>query len=224
MFDPQQDVRPVGVQACMNLHTQEMDVTTLSYMSVLDVQQLPVVFTHADAMARGVSDRDLYRMRDNGDIIRVARGIYTRPDLTADFDLIEIAIRAPQATLCLTTALAHHDLTDDIPPAINVAIPRGTRSPRSDAPAKWHHFDPTTFSIGRDTMTLTNDLTIGIYSAIRSIIDAYRLRHLYSTQQAHTALKRWLRADTNQPAELLAQARHFPRVEPTIRSTLEILL
>lgn len=208
---------------CMKLCTDNPYVTTLSCMAVHDRGQLPIVFTHADARALGVSDRDLYQMRDHGHITRIARGIYTQPDLAADFDLIEIAVRAPRATLCLTSALAHHDLTGDIPPVINVAIPRGTRSPRTTAPAKWHHFDPATFTNGRDTIAITDDISIGIYSPTRSIIDAYRLRHLYGTDQAHTALKHWLRHN-NQPSELLTQAKHFPRAEPIIRSTLEILL
>ena len=42
------------------------------------------------------------------------KSIYTKPDLEADPDLVEIAFQAPQATLCMTTALARHDPTDDI--------------------------------------------------------------------------------------------------------------
>lgn len=35
-------------------------------------------------IASGISDRDLYRMRDEGDVERLARGIYARPGLGAD--------------------------------------------------------------------------------------------------------------------------------------------
>lgn len=45
----------------------------------------------------------------------------------ADPDLLEIAYRAPHATLCLTTALARHGLSDAIPARIDVALPRGQR-------------------------------------------------------------------------------------------------
>ena len=71
---------------------------------------------------------------------------------------------------------------------------------------------------------LTEELTIGIYSPTRSIVDAYRLRHHYGIEQAHEALKRWLGQRGNQPSELLAMAKHFPRTEPTVRTTLETLL
>ena len=185
---------------------------------------LPEVFTHAAARRTGISDRVLYQMRDRGDIDCVARGIYARPGLDADPDLVEIAIRAPNATLCLTSALAYHDLTDDIPPAINAALPRPHRPPKTEAPVTWHRFDSDTFDIGRNTTPVTGQLEIGIYSAARTIVDAYRLRHLYGTDQAIEALKRWLRVSGNQPAALLEMANRLPKATPAIQSTLAILL
>ncbi len=193
-------------------------------MSFPALADLPQVFGHADALATGLSNRALARLRDDGEIERLARGIYAKPGLETDFDLVEIAFRAPQATLCMTTALARHDLTDDIPRSIDIALPRQQRSPKTSAPVTWHRFDNTTFTIGRDTLTLTEDLSIGIYSPTRSVIDAYRLRHLYGTDQAHEALKRWLRQRGNQPSELLAMTKHFPNAEPIIRTTLEAIL
>ena len=193
-------------------------------MSTKTVAGLPEVFTHADASRAGISDRGLYQMRDRGDIDRIARGIYAHLGFEADPDLVEIVIRAPNATLCLTSALAHHDLTDDIPPAINVALPRSQRPPKAEAPVTWHRFDPETFSIGRTTAPVTDRLAIGIYSPTRTIVDAYRLRHLYGTDQALEALKRWLRIRGNQPAELLEMANRFPKSASVIQSTLEILL
>ncbi len=193
-------------------------------MSDSALADLPQVFGHGDALAAGFSDRNLAGLRSNGEIERLARGIYIKPDLDADLDLTEIAFRAPRATLCLTTALARHDLTDDIPPSIDAALPRQHRSPKTAAPVTWHRFDDTTFDIGRDSLKLTKELSIGIYNPTRSIIDAYRLRHLYGTDQAHEALKRWLRQPGNHPSELLAMTKHFPNTAPMIRTTLEAVL
>jgi predicted transcriptional regulator of viral defense system len=185
---------------------------------------LPSVFTHADARASGLSDRSLYSMRDKGHIELIARGIYSKPGIIADHDLIEIAIRAPKAILCLTTALARHNLVDDIPPTIDVALPRRQRSPRTKAPATWHRFDEDTFDIGREEIAVYDDLTIGIYSPTRSIIDAFRLRHFYGQDQAIEALKTWLKRPGSQPSDLLTMAKHFPTTQSAIRGILEILL
>lgn len=189
-----------------------------------EVDELPKIFTRAEASALGVSDRRLAEMRQSGAVSQLARGIYLRDGVDVDHDLAEITLRAPRSTLCLTTALARHDLSDDIPASINIALPREQRHPRTTAPATWHRFDSGTFDIGRTEIALTSQLSIGIFDPMRSIIDAYRLRHLYGIDQAHTALKRWLSQRGNQPSTLLKMARNFPKAEPTLRTALETLL
>lgn len=190
--------------------------------SVLD--ELPAIFTHATARSHGISDRDLYRWRDEGELEQIARGIFAEPDLPADPNLIEIAIRAPDATLCLTTALARHGLIDDIPATINAALPRRQRAPRTTAPVTWHRFDEDTFAIGRNELNVHGELSIGIYGPARSIIDAFRLRHLYGDEQAIVALRRWLTQPGNQPSKLLTLARDFPTAETPLRRVLQVLL
>ena len=140
--------------------------------------ELPAVFTSSQAAAAGVSDRQLAKWRTNDEITVVARGIYLRHQIEADLDLLEIAIRAPDATLCLTSALARHGLVDDIPQAIDAALPRTQRQPRTVAPTRWHRFDTATFDVDRTTIDIGAETTIGLYGPRRSIIDAFRLRHL----------------------------------------------
>jgi len=187
---------------------------------------LPATFSYTEARAGGLSERRLYALRDAGVIEQLGRGLYQRADTSgaADSDLIEIAHRAPQATLCLTTALARHGLTDAIPSSIDVALPRGARHPHTQAPVTWHTFATDTFTIGRDELTLTAASAIGLYSPERCIIDAFRLRHLEGPEVAVEALRRWLRRRGAHPAMLLKMARAFPKAEPALRSTLEILL
>lgn len=187
---------------------------------------LPATFSYTEARVGGLSDRRLYALHDAGLIEQLGRGLFQRTDASsdADPDLLEIAHRAPQATLCLTTALARHGLTDAIPPSIDVVLPRGHRHPRIQAPVSWHAFAADTFDIGRDELALTAVTAIGMYSSERCIIDAFRLRHLEGLETAVEALRRWLRRRGAQPVTLLAMARAFPKAEPALRSTLEILL
>ncbi|TDC02433.1 hypothetical protein E1091_00800 [Micromonospora fluostatini] len=186
---------------------------------------LPTTFSYSQARAAGLSRRRIYRLRDEGVIRAVSRGLYRRSDAeVVDFDLVEIAFRAPEATLCLTTALARHGLTDEIPARIDVALPRGRHRPSTSAPVAWHWFDPTTFGTGRTEIPLDRGHRIGLYGPERSIIDALRLRHQEGPELAYTALRRWLRRRDAVPARLLAMARAFPRVERPLREALEILL
>jgi Transcriptional regulator, AbiEi antitoxin len=187
---------------------------------------LASTFTHAQLRQAGISDRTLYRLRDTGTIQPIGHGLYRRTDidLAADIDLLEIARRAPRATLCLTTALARHGLTDEIPAGIDVALPRGRHRPVTTAPVTWHLFDPDSFDIGRTDLILDEHTSIGLYGPQRSIIDAIRLRHREGPELGYIALKRWLGRPGSSPSELLATARHFPQAEKALREALEILL
>ncbi len=186
---------------------------------------LPLAFTYAQARALGLSKRALYRMCNEGRIERLSHGLYSQRDVkNVDLDLIEIAMRAPAATLCLTTALARHGLSDEITAALDIAIPRTARPHPTRAPVTWHRFDTETFALGRHEIPLSTGMRIGIYNPERCIIDAFRMRSYEGAELGREALRRWLRKRGAQPASLLALAKSFPRTERQLRETLEILL
>ncbi len=135
-------------------------------------------FTVADARKSGLSSRTLYRPRDAGKIEQIGPGLYRGADAPAtDLDLLEIAYKAPRATICLSSALARHDLIDMIPGQIDMALPRGRTGPTTLAPVSWHCFNAATFEVERTATEIPDEkLPIGIYSADRSIVDVFRLR------------------------------------------------
>ena len=88
------------------------------------------------AIKLGIHPRTLYRLRDSGHIVHVSRGVYRladQPDPDKP-DLVVVAARVPQAVVCLISALSFHELTTQIPHEVQIALPRGTRSPRLDHP------------------------------------------------------------------------------------------
>jgi hypothetical protein len=94
---------------------------------------LPMTFSFGEARAAGISRETLSRLVEEARLDRLARGLYRRADAPlADLDLIAVAVRAPPATLCLTTALVEHGLSDAIPAAADVARPASRHPPTSD--------------------------------------------------------------------------------------------
>ena len=183
---------------------------------------LPGTFRYSEALDH-INERQLRQLIGDGSVIALARGLYRKSDWLGDVNLTEIAAKAPRATLCLRSALARHELIDDITAEIDIAVPRGSWMPETTAPVRWRHFPADTFDLGRDPLDLDGGQSIGLYSAERSIIDAFRLRHLEGADLANEALKRWLRRG-GQPSELLTLAKSFPRTQTALRQTLEILL
>lgn len=144
-------------------------------------------------------------------------------DAGVDWDLVEAARRRRDATVCLASALAHHELTDEIPAGLDVAIPRGSRIPAGGGSIVWHSFDRDTFGVGRvEVLIPGSDLRIGLYSAERSIVDAFRLRGEVGYELARDALKEWLRRG-GKPARLVELALVLPRAKAPTLAALEAL-
>jgi hypothetical protein len=184
-----------------------------------------MTFTYAEARAAGLSKHALYGLREVGLIEPLSRGLYRQADAEpADLDLLAIAVKAPKATLCLTSALARHGLSDAIPAAPDIALPRGKRTPATEASIEWHHFAPATFDLGRGLLALDGTTSIGLYDATRSIIDAFRMRATEGHDLGYEALRRWLRTPGSQPGQLIRLAHQFPKAETPLRTALAALL
>ena len=70
-----------------------------------------------EALTAGISRYTLYRLKDTGLIEQVSRGVYRLASLPplGNPDLVTVALRFPQAVICLVSALAYHELTTQIP-------------------------------------------------------------------------------------------------------------
>lgn len=193
----------------------------------MDTPTLPDMLSYEDLAAHSLTRHGLDRLIQSGEFERIAPGLFLRSGLADDTTAAWIAIAAkkPDATLCLLTALSLHDLTDEIPTRSDIAIPRGTQPATvHGAPIAWHRFDADTFSIGRGKHTLPGRLSIGFYSAERTLIDLFRLRHAWGSDLALDALRQWLRGRGNSPGLLLTMAESFPKARPAIQQALEVLL
>jgi predicted transcriptional regulator of viral defense system len=192
-------------------------------------RQLPskVILRDADFLGSQLSWRDIDEAMASGEVERIAPGTYARTGQVDDdtATLASIALRKPSATICLLSAFDRHDLTDAIPSSIDIAVPRGSRALTAPySRITWHQFDARTFAIGRGQVEVMEGIVIGLYGAKRTIIDAFRLRHLVGGDIANEALKRWLRRPGSHPAELLKMAASFPKALPQLRKSLEVLL
>lgn len=182
-------------------------------------------FTLDAARAAGLSKDQLYRMVQKGEVDRVGRGVYVRPDILDPTVAALAAATAvkPAATMCLTSALVFHELSDAIPFTTDVALPRGVRHPAGFAHVTWHSFDVVTFDVGHTEMDSESEMKLWVYSAERTIVDSFRLMHREGSDIAYTALRRWVAQRGNSPSSLLHVARAFPKTIPRLRNALEAL-
>lgn len=183
------------------------------------------VFRTKDAIEAGVHRRDLYALRDEGFLVELSRGVYRLADgeTTPYLDLIAVSKRSPKGTICLNSALAFWDLTDEVPAEVHLAVPRGSRPPSIDyPPTHVHVFAAPTFDMGRESVRLDSGEEIHLYSPERSVVDAMRLRSQVGADVAYEALRRYLRRPGSSPGDLLRLARRL-RAGGPMADALEVL-
>lgn len=179
----------------------------------------------SEAIHAGISRRTLYAMRDAGVLERLSRGVYrlaSLPGLSAP-DLVAVASRIPKGVVCLISALAFHELTTQVPHAVDVAIARGTEKPRINYPSVHvYWFSGDAFSKGLGTHTIDGK-RVRLYSAEKSIADAFKYRNKIGMDVALEALRTWRSRRRPNVNRLLKYAR-ICRVERVMRPYLEAMI
>src|SRR5947209_3341826 len=85
----------------------------------------------------GITSSTILRLEQKGEVTRLARGLYQLSGTGLDnhHTLAEAAKLVPKGIICLTSALAYHELTDAIPSRVWTAIGLKDWRPRvSDPP------------------------------------------------------------------------------------------
>lgn len=183
-------------------------------------------FRAAEAERAGVPRYELYRLRDRERIFSVGRGVFRLAGMgiSSSSDLATACVRVPGGVICLSSALAYWDLSDELPAVIHLAVPRGAHRPRVDYPVvQVHVFAADTFELERrKEMTETGE-QLSIYSPERAVVDAMRLAHLLGRDAALQALGRYMRRADAQPLRLLAIARQLGG-QRRLREVLEAVM
>lgn len=183
-------------------------------------------FRVSEAVVAGVSSTTLHRMRQKGELATVGRGIVQLPDAGMGMlsGLAVVSARVPRGTICLNSALAFWDLTDEIPRQVHVAVPRGAHRPLIDQPpTKVHVFDAKTFEIDRQQAKTDADEPFWVYSPERSVVDAMRMGRWVGHDIALHALRRYMAqrgASAARLAELARELGGSARLQPALETLL----
>ena len=80
------------------------------------------IVSSSELIAAGARWEDLYRLRDEGALIELSRGVYRLADApaTAHLDLLAVCRRSPEGMICLNSAASFWELTDEIPACVHL--------------------------------------------------------------------------------------------------------
>ena len=172
----------------------------------------------------GITAATISRMHEDGDVVRLARGLYQLPDaaIDANHSLAEAAKRVPKGVICLVSALAFHGLTDQLPRAVWMAIGAKDWAPKEGSPPirVVRFTDPL---LKEDVITeCIEGVSVKIFGVAKTIADCFRHRRTVGQSVALEGLQEALRQRKATPAEIARSAEHG-NVATIIRPYLEAL-
>lgn len=179
----------------------------------------------SEAIGYGMSRYTLYKMRDDGVIEQVTRGIYRLADLPpiGNPDLVTVGLRFPAAIICLISALSYHGITTQIPREVSVAVPRSARMPALDTPPiRAFKFADKAYRAGIERHKI-DGVIVQIYSPEKTLADCFKYRNKLGMDVVLEALKLYKSQKKYNLDELLKCAR-VCRVERVMRPYLEATL
>jgi len=201
------------------------------YVSKPKIEEAIKLFQEHDGVMRtsevldtGVHRRTLYHMRDEGIVKAIQRGVYqlTESEPLSNPDLVIVAKKIPEARICLISALSIHEMTDEIPHKVHIALPRSSWQPELDyPPLNVYRFSDETINSGLQTKTI-DGVKIKIFNPSKTIADCFKFRNQIGLDVAIEALKRGISEGKASYKEIVEYAR-LCKVEKVIRPYMEMI-
>lgn len=162
----------------------------------------------SELIATGVSAATVSRLERQGILIRLARGLYQLADAPIDMHhtLAEVSKLVPKGVICLTSALAFHGLTDQIPPKVWIAIgPKEWRPKFEYPPVRFARFSGPRLQLGVENH-LIDGVSVPIFGVARTVADLFRYRRTVGVNVALEGLRETLRQNKASPSEIAREA------------------
>lgn len=172
----------------------------------------------------GIHEPTLAAMHAEGLLVKEARGLYRLADYPplSDPDLVQIALRVPDAVFCLISALNFHHLTTQIPNKIYIALPRAVKAPRIEyPPLDIVYLSAKPYSAGIETHAV-DGVAVRIYSREKTVADCFKFRNKIGLDIAVEALRDYMGQPERDIPGLLVYAR-LNRVEKMMIPYLQAL-
>lgn len=156
----------------------------------------------------GITAATVARLERDGEVIRLARGLYQLPDakLDAQHTLAEAAKLIPKGVICLTSALAFHGLTNQVPSKVWIAIGRKDWRPRVQyPPVRITRFPEELLTAGVEHHDIEG-IRVPIFGVAKSIADLFRYKRTVGDALAVEGLREALRQRKTEASEIARYA------------------
>ena len=206
----------------MNKKTRKAENKKDALFSSLSTLSYP---TSGGMVKRGITTREIGRMRECGQLVRIKRGLYRVSDSPiADYqDFVDIAQAVPGGVICLTSALAYHGLTTFNPSYVAIALKKGSRIPVVEyPPVESYLFGEKVYKLGIERIKVGKH-AFRIYDREKTVCDCMRYRNKIGIDLAREGLKEYLKLKDRNLSKLSRYAE-ICRVKTIMNNWLDALV
>ena len=142
----------------------------------------------------GLSSRQINKLLENGEIIRIKRGFYELSDSIYPEEVV-IARLFPNSVIFLESALMNYDYTDRIPVAWQIAVDRDSEKTQYqiDYPQiNVFYMEPKLLEVGVDIIQ-REGLNVKIFNRDRTICDVLRYENKLEREVFSNAIQRYVK-------------------------------
>ena len=143
----------------------------------------------------GITYYRLRQLEAEEAVERVGWGLYRLADVepTERYSIASVCARAPNAIVCLLSALQVHEIGTQLPRQVWIAIPHKARPPSSgNIGIRLVRFSGAALSCGLQE-TKFEEVPARITSPVRTVVDCFRFQRLIGREAALEALQEALR-------------------------------
>lgn len=179
----------------------------------------------SEAIALGIHRRELYALRDQGDLEVINRGLYRLTSMPEPSlpDFLPAAKRISNGVICLISALAFHEITTQIPHFVYVALPSDAHRPAiSYPPMRYFWYTKKLLTTGIEEHSI-DGCVIKIFDVEKTLVDCVKFRNKIGMDIVLEALRMYWQSGKTNLDKLFEYAKLF-RVDKILKPIMEAIV
>ncbi len=177
-----------------------------------------------EAKEKNISLRNLQRLEEEGELERVAQGLYLHKDFLVDpFYLVQY--RSSKAIFSHTTALYLHGLSDENPRILTMTIPSGWNTPliKQDDLYKFYYYKEEIWEVGQEKIESPYGHIIKIYNRERTICDCIMAIDEIGRNIVIKGIKEYMENKESRDINKLYKYAEIFNIKEKVRTYVEVL-
>ncbi len=184
-----------------------------------------MIYSVSDLKKAGLSYYKINQLVDAGKLIKLNRKAYENTEYTGEYsDFIYVSAFAEKGVICMLSAAVYYGLSNYIPDAVDIAIPRTSKiSTIPDWPAVniWY-FNEDRYGSGIEELCVGKD-HFKIYDIEKTVVDLIYYREKIGIEETKEVLVNYLNFEKRNLNKLIRYSK-IMKCEGILRTYLEVLV